>query len=62
MATDNCDTNVVVNVFTVDGELEYTCETSDSLAGDYNFTRTFTVIATDACTNADTVVMSNSSR
>ena len=58
MATDNCDTNVVVNVFTVDGEPEYTCETSDSLAeGDYNFTRTFTVIATDACTNADTVVV-----
>ena len=54
--TDACDPNPVVNITYLDGPRLYTCASDDSEAeGDYTFTRTFTVIATDACGNADTL-------
>ena len=55
---DACDPNPMVTITHTDGPLLYTCASDDSLAeGDYTFTRTFTVIATDACGNADTVTV-----
>jgi hypothetical protein len=51
----------MVTVTYADGPENFTCTTEDSLAqGDYNFVRTFTVIATDACDNADTVFVTQS--
>ena len=57
-AFDACDDDVDIAVTYVDGEPEYGCAADDSLAqGDYSLLRTFTVIATDACGNADTAVV-----
>ena len=54
--TDACDPNPVVTITHTDGPPLYTCASDDSQAeGDYTFTRTFTVIATDDCGNADTL-------
>ena len=53
--TDACDTNASATLTHVDGPALYSCISDDDLAeGDYSFVRTFTLIATDACGNADT--------
>ena len=55
-ASDACDPNPEVTVSHTDGPLVYSCTSDDSIAeGDYSFTRTFTVTATDACGNAETL-------
>ena len=57
-AVDACDDDVEVVITYMDGEPQYGCAADDSLAqGDYSLLRTFTVIATDACGNADTAVV-----
>ena len=55
-ASDACDPSPEVTITYTDSPQIYTCASDDSAAeGDYTFTRTFTVIATDACGNADTL-------
>ena len=56
--SDACDSAATATVTYADGAALFTCESDDSAAeGDYTFTRTFTVIATDACGNADTLLI-----
>ena len=55
---DACDTNVTVTVEFEDSTPVYLCASDDSLAeGNYVFTRTFTLIAMDACDNGDTATV-----
>jgi len=53
-ATDNCDSNVHIDITYVDSDTVYTCSDADGLAeGSYTFTRTWTALATDDCGNTD---------
>ena len=51
-ATDNCDSDVAIDITYEDSAPEYTCDDSDGNAeGSYTFTRTWTATATDDCGN-----------
>ena len=53
-ATDNCDSEVHIDITYVDSDTVYTCSDADGTPeGSYTFTRTWTALATDDCGNTD---------
>ena len=51
-ASDACDSQVATTATYVDGAITYTCTADDGQAdGSYTFTRTWTITATDDCSN-----------